>query len=264
MDLRGRHVLLTGASRGIGELVARKMAASGCDLSLVARSGDLLESIATELGGRAFVRDLSDPDQVADLVAKVEAEAGPVDVLVNNAAVYVAGAFENISSDVLAQILKLNLLAAMELTRQALPGMVGRGRGHIVNMSSLAGTNAAPGAVAYSTTKSAMSHFTAGLRADLRGTDVRTTLVQLGPVSTDMIREVESYGPTQRAIRRFRHLGLLTEENPDQVASAIVRAVQRGKRHVRFPKRALLYYLSAEMPRRLTEVLLTGVDHRSA
>jgi short-subunit dehydrogenase len=144
-----------------------------------------------------------------------------------------------------------------------LPGMLARGSGHIVNVSSMAGTNALPGMTPYSTSKAGLSHFTAMLRAELRGTPVHTTLVQLGPVSTEMIEEVRRYGPTRRALERYERLRLSCDYPADVVARHIVEAVERDKRHVRLPRRAMLYPLLAESPRRLGEFIVTGVDHQA-
>ena len=85
MELQGRRVLITGASRGIGEALAEKFAAAGSTVALVARTKDAIESTAARLGGSAHAADLSDPEQVANLIGRVEDESGPVDVLVNNA-----------------------------------------------------------------------------------------------------------------------------------------------------------------------------------
>ncbi len=93
MQLHDRHVVITGASRGIGAAIARECAARGARVTLVARSAGPLADLATDLGGHAIAADLSDPSVMAGLVARIDQEAGPVDVLVNNAGVDVAGGF---------------------------------------------------------------------------------------------------------------------------------------------------------------------------
>ena len=262
MELSGRRVLVTGGSRGIGEALARRFAAAGARVALVARSEAAIGRLAGELGGSAHAADLDDPDQVRGLIGRIEADGGPVDVLVNNAGIEGVGPFEAQSPEEVETTFRVNLLTPAELARQVVPGMLRRGRGHVVNVSSLAGTAVFPGMVSYSSTKAGLSQLTAGLRADLRGTPVGTTLVELGPIPTDMLARVESWAPTRASFRRLYRLGLLVDVDRETVARSVVDAVQAGRRHVRHPKRAAIFPLLAEAPRRTVELLLTGVPHR--
>ena len=141
--------------------------------------------------------------------------------------------------------------------------MLRRGGGHIVNISSGAGCAVVPGLVAYSASKAALSDFTAGLRAELRGLPIGTTLVELGPVPTDMLAEAEDYEPTAKSYRRFYRMRLMVDVPREKVADKVVEAVQRGRRHVRIPKRNALFPLLSEAPRRIIELLLTGVPHQA-
>ena len=104
--------------------------------------------------------------------------------------------------------------------------MLGRGGGHIDNMSSMADCTVFPGLVAYSASKAALSHITAGLRADLRGLLIGTTLVELGPVPTDMLAEAEAYEPTAAAFRRCYRLRLVVDVPRQKVAEDVVEAVR--------------------------------------
>src|SRR3954471_1134132 len=133
MELHGKRVLITGASRGIGEGLAHRFASAGATVALVARSADAIEKLAADVGGTAHPADLADTAQVATLINRVEDEAGPVDVLVNNAGVDIADAFWEHSADDVARIIQINLTAPMELCRQVIPRMLRRDRGHIVN-----------------------------------------------------------------------------------------------------------------------------------
>ena len=259
MELDDRGVLITGASRGIGEAMAKAFAAAGARVVVLARDAARLNDVAAAVKGTAIVADLTDRDVVDGLWDRVEGEAGPIDVLVNNAGIDLCGPFVRHSPSELETVVRLNLITPMELARQALPAMLGRGRGHIVNVSSLAGVGAFPGLAPYAATKAGLSQFTAGLRADLRRTRIKTTLVELGPVRTDMLDSVYSYEPTRRAFARAMRIGVLAAVDRDPVAADVVAAVQRGRRHVRHPKRAMLFPLLAEAPRRITEVLITGV-----
>ena len=262
MDVDGRRVLVTGASRGIGEAIARSFAGAGARVALVARSEGPLKELAAEIGGIAFPTDLTDPAAVDGLIERVEADGGPVDVLVNNAGIDLAGPFVDTPPAELEQIFRVNLLSPVQLSRQAIPRMLSRGSGHIVNVSSLAGTAVFPGLVAYSTTKSGLTHFTSGLRADLKGRPVKTTVVELGPIPTEMLGHVNDYLPTERSFRRFYRLQLIVDIPKEKVADAVLDAVRKEKKHVRFPKRAAVFALLAEAPRRTVEFLLARVPHQ--
>ncbi len=264
MDVHGKRVLITGASRGIGEEVARRFVQAGATVALVARSADAIEKLAADLGGTAHPADLGDAAQVATLINRVEDEAGPIDVLVNNAGIApTTGAIDAWSREGLEEIYRVNLLSPAELCRQVIPRMVHRGRGHIVNVSSLAGVGVFPGLTAYSSTKSGLTQFTAGLRADLKKLPIGTTVVELGPIPTEMLDGVNDYKPTYDSFQRFYKLQLIADVPKETVADTIVDAVQHNRRHVRHPKRALLFPLLAEAPRRMTEIFLSGVKPRA-
>jgi short-subunit dehydrogenase len=255
-------VLVTGASRGIGEAIATACAGAGARVALVARSEGPLKELASQLGGTAHATDLGDPAAVDGLIERVEADGGPIDVLINNAGIDLSGAFVAASHHDLEQIYRINLLSPVHLCRQVLPGMLARGRGHIVNVSSLAGAAVFPGLVAYSSTKAGLTHFTAGLRADLKGKPIGLTVVELGPIPTEMLSHVDSYRPTQASFNRFYKLQILVDVPREKVAADVVDAIVRNRRHVRHPKRAAFNVALTETPRRLVEVLLAGVPHQ--
>ncbi|MEY2421396.1 MAG: hypothetical protein QOI95_1463 [Acidimicrobiaceae bacterium] len=259
MELHGKRVLITGASRGIGEGLARRFAAVGAHVALVARSADAIEKLAADLGGTAHPADLADPAQVATLIDHVEDESGPIDVLVNNAGIDMTKGFTDYTHDEVSRIVQVNLITPMDLCRQVIPGMLRRGQGHIVNVSSLSACGLYPGLTAYSATKSGLSHFTAGLRADLKKLPIGTTLVEMAGVPTDMLANVDTYKPTADSFKRGYRLHLVTDTPLDTIVNDTVEAVQKNRRHVRHPKRALLFPLLSEAPRRMTELLLLGV-----
>ena len=264
VELSGKRALITGASRGIGEALAKGFASYGAHVALVARSGEAIEKLATDLGGTAHETDLADPAQVASLITRVEQEAGPVDILVNNAGVApTSGAIQDWTREELEQIFRVNLMAAAELCRQVIPGMLQRGRGHIVNVSSLSGVAVFPGLAAYASTKAGLTHFTAGLRADLKNTPIGTTVVELGPVPTEMLDSADEYKPVADSFKRFYRLQLLVDVSREVVAADVVTAVEKGRRHVRHPKRAVLFPALTEAPRRIAELLLVGVEPRT-
>lgn len=167
--------LVTGASGGIGEEFARQLAAQGTDLVLVARSGDALERLAKELHERYGVRcevavaDLTTDDGVAAVAERV----GDVDLLVNNAGFGISARLVDVDPAQVDGMIRLNVLALARLTRAALPGMVARGHGAVVNVSSVAGFAPSQAFATYNATKAFVTMFTEALSLELRGTGVR-------------------------------------------------------------------------------------------
>ena len=263
MELTDAHVLVTGGSRGIGAGLAKAFRAEGARVTITGRDERALAEVAELTGAAVMTGDLTNPSERNSLIATVERAHGPVDVLVNNAGWEATGGLLALSAEELERLYALNALTPAELCRQAIPGMVERGRGHIVNVSSLAATGVLPGIVAYSATKASLSQLTAGLRIELHGLPINTTLVQVGLVSpTEMMDRTLVYEPTRRAFRRFYRLGLLADTPVDKLCRATVRAVQSERRHVRFPRRAWLFSALPETPRRMTECILAGVPRR--
>jgi short-subunit dehydrogenase len=258
MKLSGARVVVTGASRGIGARLATQLASNGARVALVARSRDAIVDLATELGGEAYPADLADASAVAPLVRAIETD-GPIHVLVNNAGIDLTGAFVDLDPDRMRELIAVNLVAPMLLCRAVVPTMRLRGAGHIMNVSSLAGTNALPGLAPYSTSKAGLSHFTAALRAECKGTGVTTTLAEIGPVESSMMQSLHGHPATERALQRLATFRLAVELDMDQVVEALVRAIEHERRHVRMPKRSALFPILTEVPRRITELLLTGV-----
>jgi len=258
MKMAGARVVVTGASRGIGAGLATELAARGAQVVLVARSQADIEARATELGGRAYPADLADAAAIEPLVRAIEAD-GPIDVLVNNAGVDLTGALVDLEPERILQLLAVNLAAPMLLSRAVIPGMRGRGRGHIVNVSSLAGTNALPGLAPYSTSKAGLSHFTAALRAECKGTGITTTLAEIGPIESSMMESLHSHPATDRALARLRQLRLAVELDMEHVVRGLADAIEHERRHIRLPKRNALFPILSESPRRITELLLAGV-----
>jgi short-subunit dehydrogenase len=258
MRLAGARIVVTGASRGIGADLATALAARGARVVLVARSRDTIQARAEELDGEAFPADLSDASTIEPLARAIEA-VGPVDVLVNNAGVDLTGSLVELEPERILELLAVNLAAPILLSRAVIPAMRGRGRGHVMNVSSLAGTNALPGLAPYSTSKAGLSHFTAALRAELKGTGITTTLAEIGPVESSMMESLHGHPATERALVRLRRLQLAVELDMDAVVRELVAAIEHQRRHVRMPKRNALFPILTESPRRITELLLAGV-----
>ena len=185
--LAGRWAVITGASRGIGAELARRLAADGARLVLLARGREALAALAGELGAEPVVCDVSDLAQVEDAATRIEKIAGGApDIIVNNAGIFEIGAAHKLSVDIFRRTLDVNLVAPFALVHAFLPGMRARGSGHLVTIGSVADRNIFPGNAAYSASKYGLRALHEVLRAELRGTGVRTTLVSPGPVDTDL------------------------------------------------------------------------------
>jgi uncharacterized protein len=264
VEIAGQRVLLTGASYGIGASIARAFGRRGGRLVLVARTVAPLEDLAAEVGGVALRVDLSRPADVAGLVDRAaDVSGGPIDIVINNAGMGVIGPFATRTPGEIATEVQVNLVAALELTRQALPSMLERDHGHLVFLSSLQASAPTPAFAVYGATKAALSHFAAILRLELASTSIGTTVVEPGPVDTPMWDRVEASPFTTALLRRYARAGLLTKDDPALLAEKIASAVERDARHVRTPRRAVALNLLSEAPRRMTEVLLTGVPFRA-
>lgn len=222
--LNGRTALVTGASRGLGRYMARALASEGMSLALAARSEEGLRTTAGELGElgtRAVVvaTDLSDRREVERLARRATEELAGVDVLVNNAGIMETSSFHGRDPAAIAAAVEVNLLAPMLLARHLLPGMVQRGRGHVVNVASLAGKAGPPYEAVYGGTKAGLIGFTQSLRREYHGTGVGASVICPGYVAgagmyADAVEET--------GVEASRMVGATT---PEAVAEAVVRSV---------------------------------------
>ena len=181
-----RTALVTGASSGIGEAMVRRLAADGVATVVVARRVDRLRALAAELPGLdVLVADLATDANVGEVAAQLEDPAHPIDLLVNNAGFGTSGNVAELPPRRLADEIRVNALALTTLTAVALPLMLQRRRGWVLNVSSVAGFQAIPGFAVYSATKAYVTRFTEGLHEELRGTGVRATALCPGLTRTE-------------------------------------------------------------------------------
>lgn len=182
--LAGRTALVTGASRGIGRRVAERLADAGASVWCLARSEPVLQALAAEIGGEAVVADLADDVATWEALDRmVERLGGPPDIVVNSAGVF-AIAFAHVETvTAFDAALAVNLRGAFLVNRALLPGMLERGSGLVVNVSSVAGRRALRGNAAYSASKFGLRGYHEVLLEELRGTGVRATLLE--PAATD-------------------------------------------------------------------------------
>jgi NADP-dependent 3-hydroxy acid dehydrogenase YdfG len=187
--LAGRWALVTGASRGIGAELSRRLVADGARVALVARGRPALDALARELGDAAVAvpADVGDSDAVSRAAAQVaELTSGALDILVNNAGVFGIAPAHETTVDDFRRTLDVNLTAPFALARAFLPAMLARRSGHLLTVGSIADRATFPGNSAYAASKHGLRALHEVLRAELRGTGVRATLVSPGPVNTDL------------------------------------------------------------------------------
>ena len=260
MDLDGKRVVVTGGSKGIGAELARQFTGAGASVAVVARPSPELASISEQLGAIAIEADLATPDGTDGLVERCIEQLGHVDVWVNNAGVETNESFVGTDRADVRRLLRINLEAPMLLTHDVVRHMLGRGSGHVVQISSAAGAVPFPGLTAYAGSKAGLTHFTESLRLELKGTGVGVTVVAPGFVDTAMLDRLMVDDSFQEpALARFRHLRFAPVMTPDLIASKTVAAVADGKPHVRLPKRYGVYHLLNNAPRRLVQASLIGV-----
>ena len=220
MDLNGKRALVTGATGGLGQAIARALHGEGATVLVTGRRAELLEELTTELGERAeaLPADLSSAEDVEALAHR----AGTVDVLVANAGVPGTGELCEYTPEQIDRVVDVNLRSAIHLTRVLLPGMLDRGSGHLVYVSSISGKVVSPRASLYNATKFGLRGFSLSLHDELRGTGVGCTTVFPG-----FIEEAGMWadsgldaGPGYGA------------RKPRDVADAVLKAVRKNPREI--------------------------------
>jgi short-subunit dehydrogenase len=218
MELAGRTALLTGATGGLGRAMAKALAARGATLLLSARKADALAALAAELTGDGH--GVLPSDLAASGAAeRLAAEAGEIDVLIANAGLPAAGWLSDFTPDQVKRALRVNLEAPMLMAQALFPGMVERGSGHLVFVSSLSGKAPSPRTAIYNATKFGLRGFALGLRADLDPKGVGVSLVSPG-----FVREAGMFADA--GAKPPPGMGTTT---PQQVGDAVVRAIERNK-----------------------------------
>jgi NAD(P)-dependent dehydrogenase (short-subunit alcohol dehydrogenase family) len=221
----GRIAVVTGGARGIGLATARALHAAGGRVAI----GDLDEAavadIATRMGTAVLglPLDVTDPASFEAFIAGVESRLGPIDVLINNAGIMPLGRFVNESDAVARKVIEVNVLGAMTGTRLALHSMLPRGRGHIINVASVAGKSPAPGGTSYCISKAGVVMLTEAARLEHRGSGIDFTCVLPSFTATDLIAGTKG----TRLIKTVK---------PEDVARAIVRAIQTPVPDLYVPK----------------------------
>lgn len=224
-SLAGRVVLVTGASAGIGRATAERFARAGAMVVGCARDEHRLREVAAAVPGMQVHRcDLTEAAEREALVARVLADHGRVDVLVNNAGIGWTGLVAEMSGEDVERLYATNVVAVVDLTRRVLPGMLARGDGDIVVTSSGAAFVALPPLTVYSSTKYAVDGFVEGLRRETWGRGVRVHSVNPGPVRTEWLARAQGYSPGEGDGGKRLSPGIPA----GWVAAAIERSATRG------------------------------------
>ena len=254
--IAGQCALVTGAARGIGRATAHALVREGVKVAVADRDGPLVEQVAAELAAigeaRGYALDVRDPVAFRDVVERIGRELAPVDILVNNAGIMSLGGFLDQDAALDERQIDVNLRGPIHGLRAVLPGMLARGRGHVVNVASVAGVAGIPNAAVYSATKYAVVGLTEALHAEYldSAVDLAFSAVLPSIVATELTA----------GTRRLRYPPPATAED---VAAGVVYALQTGKVEVYVPRFGrLARVLPALLPRRVVERVgrFFGVD----
>jgi short-subunit dehydrogenase len=230
MQLGSRIAIVTGASSGIGAAVAFELASRGATVVAVARRKDKLDEVvercrAANDASTAIAADVSSRDDCERVVRETEDRFGRVDILVNNAGISIHKSAARTSVDEVDAVMAVNFFGPVALATAALPGMLDRKHGSIVNVTSVAGYLPNPGEAAYGASKAALSRWSHGLSIDLHGTGVHVGVVSPGPIDTEIWSLDEE----------LSYKGKLYP--PETVAKGVARLIERELTHITVPRR---------------------------
>ena len=227
-SLAGSVAIVTGASSGIGRATAVALAEAGAAVVAAARRGGRLEAVVAGIrrdGGRALAvaTDVADREAVFALVERAAAEFGPADILVNNAGIMPTSPVREIHLDDWLRMVDVNVKGVLHCIAAALPAMLERRRGHIVNVGSLAGRRPFPGGTVYAATKFAVRCISAGMQLELSAAHgIRITDIQPGVVATELVEHIPDPETREGFIERWQDKRPM---DPEDVAAAILYAV---------------------------------------
>lgn len=234
MDLEGKLALVTGGSRGIGLAISKELATRGASVWIAARDEDRLALARTQIeaarrhdrqGVGALTLDIADAEQVASVLGTFVADQGVPDLLFNNAGVSHPGAFEELDIEIFRWTMDVNYFGTVFVTKALLPGMIARGSGHIVNISSIAGFLGVYGYSAYGASKFAITGLSDVLRAEMKPRGIGVSVVF--PPDTDT-EQLAYEAPLKPAVTKALS-GTAKVLAPEKVARSIVDGVERGR-----------------------------------
>lgn len=227
-EFSGQHALVTGAASGIGRSTALELAGHGAVLTILDRDATGLAETASMIGAlggkaRTYELDVSNSQRVNETMAAIESAHGAPDYLVNGAGVFFAGPIEQMSDEAWQQCFSINAFGVFYVCRALLPGMSKKGRGAIVNISSLHTQNGQPNAAAYAAAKGAVMAFTKSLAREKAASGIRANIVAPGPIDTPFWRRAMAGSDVNAAIaQRVKNIPLGRLGQPEDVAKVIV------------------------------------------
>jgi short-subunit dehydrogenase len=253
MKLAEAGVLVTGASSGIGEALARRLAGKGARLTLSGRRADRLRELSLEIAGHApgaarphcVSGDLTEPGEPERLVAEAIRAWGSLDVLVNNAGISAYGPCTLLPDAEWRRLMEVNCFAPVRTTLAALPRFLERGRGTVVNVASVAALRGVPFLGAYGASKAALASWSQSLRAELHGTGVRVLVVYPGYTDTELFAKETRVGTARRPDLR--------RESPAEVADAMIRGLEEDRNEI-------VCTLSGKAMRRIAGLVPSALD----
>ena len=234
-QLKGKNIVITGASGGIGAEIAKLCAASGANLVLLARGIEKLQQLQTDLQQKHGIRvnvyqlDVSDTDKVSEVFRHIFAEIKCIDILVNNAGFGVFREAHEATIHEIKGMFEVNVIGLMACTGMVLPKMRERRSGHIINIASQAGKIATPKSSVYSATKHAVLGYTNALRMELADFNVLVTSVNPGPIATNFFTIADESGSYVKNVQRFML-------KPEYVAEKVVGAMLTKTREINLPR----------------------------
>ena len=226
------HVLITGASSGLGEGMARHFASLGWKLSLAARREAVLKELASSLNTETFVRpvDLSDLDNCGPAIDEAIQALGPIDVLVNNAGIQYVSPYVQTSDEKAETLFRVDVMAPLRLQRYVLEDMTSRGSGTVVNIASMAGLIPTPGMCLYNGAKAALAACSESLRVELKGSGVNIITVYPGPVTSQMEATAREQFSPSWATRQ------VPTGTPAGLAKLVSKAILKRRARVIYPR----------------------------
>ncbi len=232
MQLEKRVAVITGASSGIGEAVARDLHQQGVSLILTARREERLRRLCSELENARWVAgEITDPDLPRNLIETAVETFGCCDIVVNNAGIIETGSIQEIDLERVCKMVRINVEAAYRMAYVALRHFRSEGLGHLINISSVLGTKVRPTAGAYAGTKHAIEALSEALRVELAGTAVQVTCIEPGLVLTELHDHMETHPAESMGVRQ--------PLRPQDVAATVRYALQQPD-HVRIPRLMVL------------------------
>lgn len=234
-NLKGKTILITGASSGLGEELAKKCAESGASIILIGRNQDRLAAVVECCGTlgaeevQAYPFDLGEVGLIPALISKVEKEVGAIDALINNAGFGLFEKLNHTTNETIQAMFDVNVVALIALSQSVIPSMKKRGSGHIINIASQAGKLATPKSSIYSATKHAVIDFSNSLRMEVADDGILVTTVNPGPINTAFFDQADDSGKYAASVKRWML-------DPEVVATKTVDALFTRRREINMPR----------------------------